>query len=99
MNPNNHKYDVRFFLGLITIIAAAGFLFYNLIVTVTTKLGTVEGAVELFCCLVGLWSIGNIVGNFLLKFPIRTRLAKNDIQFAITISASAVIFLISHFWK
>jgi hypothetical protein len=99
MNPNNHKYDVRFFIGLITVIAASGFLFYNLILTVTTKLGTIEGAVDLFCSLVGLWSISNIFGNYFFKVAMRTRLAKNDIQFAITISASVVIFLISHFWK
>ena len=99
MNPNNHEYDARFFIGLITVIAAAGFLFYNLILTITTKLGTIEGAVELFCSLVGLWSIGNLVGNYFLKSPIRTRIAKNDIQFAITISASVAVFLISHFWK
>ena len=99
MNPNNHEYDVRFFIGLITVIAAAGFLFYNLTLTVTTKLGTVEGATQLFCSLVGLWSIGNIIGNYFLKFPIRSRLAKNEIQFAITISASVVLFLLSHFGK
>ena len=99
MNPNNIKYDLRFFIGLIAVIAGTGFLFSNLILTVTTKLGTIEGAVELFCCLMGLWSITNIIGNYLLKYQFRTRLAKNDIQFAVAISASVVIFLISHFWK
>jgi hypothetical protein len=99
MNPNNQKYDGRFFLGLTIVIAATGYLFYNLVLTVGTKLGTVEGAVALFCSLVGLWSVGNIISNYFLKSPIRTRLAKNDIQFATTISASVVIFLISNFWK
>src|SRR5215469_10904427 len=97
MNPNNHTYDVRFFLGLITVIACAGFLFYNLILTVTTKLGTVAGAVELFCSFVGLWSLSNIVANYRFKFPIRSRLATNDIQFAVAVSACVVILLISLF--
>lgn len=99
MNPNNHTYDVRFYIGLITAIAATGLLFYNLALTITSKLGTIEGAILLFCSLVGLWSIGNIVGNYVLKFPTRSRLAKNEIQFAISISASVVILLISNFWK
>jgi hypothetical protein len=99
MNPNNQKYDVRFFIGLIIVIAASGFLFYNLVLTVGTKLGTIAGAVALFCSLVGLWSIGNIVSNYFFKFPIRTRLARNDIQFAIAISASVVLFLIGNFGK
>ena len=98
MNPNNYTYNVRFFIGLIIVIAGAGFLFYSLILTVATKLGTIAGAVELFCSLVGLWSISNIVGNYLIKFPIRSRLAKNDVQFAFVVSASVVILLISHFW-
>jgi hypothetical protein len=97
MNPNNHTYDGRFFLGLITVIAGAGFLFYNLILTVTTKLGTIAGAVDLFCSFVGLWSLSNIVANYRFKFPIRSRLAKNDIQFAVAVSACVVILLISLF--
>src|SRR5215469_162869 len=95
MNPNNHTYDVRFFVGLITVIAGAGFLFYNLILTVTTKLGTVAGAVELFCSLVGLWSLSNIVANYRFKSPVSSRLAKNDVQFAVALSACVVTLLIS----
>jgi hypothetical protein len=97
MNPNNHTYDVRFFVGLITVIACAGFLFYNLILTVTTKLGTVIGAVDLFCSFIGLWSLSNIVANYRFKSPARSRLARNDIQFATAISACVVILLLSFF--
>jgi hypothetical protein len=97
MNPNSHTYDARFFLGLITVIAGAGFLLYNLILTVTTKLGTVVGAVDLFCSLVGLWSLSNIVANYRFNFPARSRLAKNEIQFAVAVSACAVIVLLSLF--
>jgi|SRR5215469_10128964 hypothetical protein len=97
MNPNNHTYDARFFLGLTTVIACAGFLFYTLILTVTTRLGTIAGAVDLFCSFLGLWSLSNILANYRFKFPTRSRLAKNDIQFAVAVSACAVILLISLF--
>jgi hypothetical protein len=99
MNPNNHVYDTRFFIGLITVIAGTGYLSLNLIVTISTKLGTIAGAVDLFCGLVGLWSIGNIAGNYFFKFPIRTRLATNEVQFAIVVAASVVIYVISLFGK
>jgi hypothetical protein len=95
MNPNNHTYDGRFFLGLITVIACAGFLFYNLILTVTTKLGTVAGAVDLFCSFIGLWSVSNIVANYRFRFPVRSRLATNNVQFAVAVSACVVILLLS----
>jgi hypothetical protein len=97
MNPNNHPYDVRFFLGLITVIACAGFLFYSLIITVTTKLGTVAGAIDLFCSFLGLWALSNIAANYRFKYPARARLAKNEIQFAIAVSACVVILLLSIF--
>jgi hypothetical protein len=97
MNPNNHPYDGRFYLGLITATACAGFLFYNLILTVTTKLGTVAGAVDLFCSFIGLWSLSNIVANYRFKFPLRSRLAKNEIQFTVAVSACVVILLLSLF--
>ena len=98
MNPNNYRYDARFFIGLVTLIACAGILFYSLVLTVATKLGTLAGAVELFCSLVGLWSISNIVGNYFFKFPTRSRLAKNDIQIAVAISATVVVLFIARFW-
>ncbi|MGO8948611.1 MAG: hypothetical protein ACLQUY_13310 [Ktedonobacterales bacterium] len=99
MNPNNYKYDVRFFIGFIAIVAGIGLFIYNLVWTVTTKLGSIEGAIELFCSLVGIWSIANIIGNYLLKHPNKTRLAESDVQFAIALSMAIVTVLISHFWK
>ena len=95
LNPSNRRYDIRFFLGLITVIACALFLFYTLVLTVTTKLGTVAGAVDLFCSFLGLWSVSNIVANYRFNFPQRSRLAQNDIQFAVAVSTCVVILLIS----